>query len=50
LEYLPNLVWGIVCCPVKVKDWGLLMQRRFAPDRVTFTLDLPLCSISLPKQ
>jgi CubicO group peptidase (beta-lactamase class C family) len=40
LKHLLTMTAGLKS--IKVKDWGLLLQWNFAPDRVGFTLNLPL--------
>lgn len=40
LEHLLTMTAGLQ--PIQVKDWSLLMQWNFAPDRTKFTLGLPL--------
>jgi CubicO group peptidase (beta-lactamase class C family) len=40
LRHLLTMTAGLQ--PVKVKDWSLLLEWHFSPDRVRFTLDLPL--------
>lgn len=39
LEHLLTMTAGLQA--VKVKDWSLLMEWHFSPDRVKFTLELP---------